>query len=91
MYFKFPSVLDGWVWQLGVLCPTAHVLSGVTDGGDVVDDAQGHVAVWTCLKRMKQVLEEVYNISVVKGFVAWWKDYAAYKESDSQKVNFWKE
>lgn len=45
MYLQLPPVLHGAVGYLRVLCPAAHVLAGVAHGGDVVDDAEGDVAV----------------------------------------------
>jgi hypothetical protein len=49
---QFPSVLQrGRVGELGVARPARHVLAGVAHRGDVVDHAEGDVAVGTRLWR----------------------------------------
>jgi hypothetical protein len=54
---QLPAVLHGRVGQLWVLCPAGHVLPGVADGGDVVDDAESDVAVGARLQRILQGLK----------------------------------
>ena len=49
MYFKFPSIFQSGVGQLGVLSAASHVLAGIPDVGDIVEDAERHVSIGACL------------------------------------------
>ena len=50
MDLELPAVLDARIWQFRIFGLAGHVLPGVPDRGHVVDDAEGDVAVRTCLE-----------------------------------------